>query len=374
MKIETFKMERWQSEWEHSVKHNLSESGVHPLSIEEFVSREAIEDLFKTKISYIQTDGTRLLKHCICNLYPGTTSENILVTTGSAEANFLLSWSLMEPGDEVLVMLPNFLQMYGLAQAFGAKVRPFFLKQDLNWNPDLDELKRLVTKNTKIIIITHPNNPTGSILSQEARERIIELAEWSDAWIISDEVYQGSEINGGITPTFWGAHKKTIVTSGLSKAYGLPGLRVGWIVGPEKAVRRAWEYKDYTTITISSISDKLAQIALKPQIRKSLLKRTRNIITENLKTLELRIEEHKEILNCVPPKAGAIAFIKYGIKINSTLMADWLRKEKSILICPGDQFGMDGYFRLGLGELNTRFVQGMDIVEQGLKDIQKQIK
>lgn len=183
-------MERWQSEWEHLVDYNISESGVHSYTFKQLISPDEFEHILNTKLGYIQTNGTPELKKAICSNYPGANAENILVTSGSAEANFLLIWANIEPGDETIFMLPNFMQIRGLMKAFGANVNTFFLKEDLDWNPDLNELKKLVTKKTKIISITNPNNPTGCQLNKEARKTIIELAEWADAWIISDEVYQ----------------------------------------------------------------------------------------------------------------------------------------------------------------------------------------
>jgi len=233
MRIEHFKMERMQSQWENLVEYNLSESGVHPLSFRELISKEEMEEILQTNLGYLQTNGTPELRERVCALYPGTNIENILITTGSAEANFLLAWSQIEPGDEALFMIPNYMQLWGLMRAFGGNVKTYQLRENLDWNPDLDELKRLVTPRTKIIAITNPNNPTGSQLSKEARETILDLAEKADAWIFADEVYQGAELDGQTTPSFWGTYKKVVVSNGLSKAYGLPGLRMGWMVAPE---------------------------------------------------------------------------------------------------------------------------------------------
>ena len=120
MKIEHFKMERMQSQWENLVDFNLSESGVHPITLQEILSPETISELAEIPLGYIQTNGTPELREKICAMYPGTNIENVLVTTGSAEANFLLSWSFIEPGDEVLLMMANFMQFWGLMRAFGA--------------------------------------------------------------------------------------------------------------------------------------------------------------------------------------------------------------------------------------------------------------
>jgi aspartate/methionine/tyrosine aminotransferase len=369
MKINEFVMERWQSEWEHVVDYNISESGVKPLTPAELLGPEELAALTKTKLGYIQTNGTQELKKTICAHYTEVTPENILVTSGSAEANFLLMWKLIEPGDEVIFMLPNFMQIHGLMKAFGGKVKTFFLKEDLDWNPDLDELKTLVTKNTKLIVVTNPNNPTGGQLNEDSRQAILELAQWSDAWLVSDEVYQGAEYDGIITPSFWGSYKKAIVTNGLSKAYGLPGLRVGWMVAPVDIANTVWAYKDYTSITISALSDRLARIVLAPEKRNTILERTRKIIRANFSILESWMNKQEGLFQCTPPRAGAIAFPRYNLNINATEIAHRIREEKSVLIQPGDQFEMDFHIRFGLGEDKDFFITALDLVGEVLAEL-----
>jgi len=371
MKIETFEMERWQSLWEHVVDYNITESGVHPLMFEELVDAEKMQEIMETKLGYIQTDGTRELKEKICLLYENAAPENVLVTSGSAEANFVLMWRLIEPGDDVVFMLPNFMQMGGLTKNFGARMQPFYLKEDLDWNPDPEELKKTVTKKTKIIIVTNPNNPTGGQLSEASRQIIIDLAEWADAWIISDEVYQGAEFDGRETPSLWGRYKKAFVTCGLSKAYGLPGLRAGWLVAPGEWRKELWPYKDYTSITISAVSDRLARIALTPEKRSRILERTRAIIRKNFGILDEWMKKQEGLFHCTPPRAGAIAFPRYNLDINATELATRVRESKSVLIQPGDQFGMDHHIRFGLGEDEEYFKQALGLVAEGLAEIKK---
>lgn len=369
MKIEYFKMERMQSTWEFQVDYNLSESGVHPLSFQELLPPEQLDEILRTRLGYLQTNGTKELRERICALYPGTSIENIMVTTGSAEANYLLAWSQIEPGDEVLFMIPNYMQFWGLMRAFGAQVNTYELKEELNWDPDLDELEKLVTPQTKIICVTNPNNPTGSRLSQKAREKIVELAEKADAWIFADEVYQGAELDGEITPSFWGTYEKVVVSNGLSKAYGLPGLRTGWMVAPKDFIQKVWPYHDYTTISIASVSDRLARMALTPENKKKILGRTRAILNENIGTLMSWFESQNGLFRCIPSQAGAIVFPSYNLDINSTELVDHIRETKSVLIVPGDHFGMDRYLRIGFGEEKERLVKALDLIGEALAEI-----
>jgi aspartate/methionine/tyrosine aminotransferase len=364
-------MERLQSEWEFHVDYNLSESGVYPMKFEELVPYDNFADLAKTPLGYLQTNGTAGLREKIAHIYPGAGIENILVTTGSAEANFLLMWKFLEPGDEVLFMLPNYMQMWGLMKSFGASIKPFFLRADLDWNPDLTELRNLINHKTKLIAVTNPNNPTGAQLNEEARRTIIELADSVGAWIFSDEVYQGAELDGRITPSLWGSYEKVIVTSGLSKAYGLPGLRAGWMAGPPDTMQEIWTYHDYTTISLSAVSDRLARIVLEPENRKRILNRTRKILNNNFPILDEWFKKQEEIFKYVPPKAGAIVYPHYSLDINSTELIDKLRIEKSVLLVPGDHFGMDRYIRFGFGEKEDYLRKALKRVEEAIHEIRK---
>ena len=369
MKIEYFKMERMQSQYEFMVDFNLSESGVHPLSFKELLPQEQLEEILNTPLGYLQTNGTKELREKVCALYPGSNFEDVMITTGSIEANYLLAWSQVEPGDEVLFMIPNYMQLWGLMRAFGANVRTFALKEELDWNPDLDELKSMVTPKTKIICVTNPNNPTGSRMSQEAQETILDIAEKNDAWVFADEVYQGAELDRQITPSFRGSYKKVVVSNGLSKAYGLPGLRMGWMVGPEGFAHQVWPYHDYTTISISAVSDRLARIALTPEHRDKILERTRTILNDNIGTVMSWLKKHETWFRCVPPDAGAILFPRYNMDINSTELVDRIRKTKSVLICPGDHFEMDRYLRIGYGEEPETLKKALHLIEEAINEL-----
>ncbi len=369
MNIDIFKMERMQSTWENVVDYNLSESGVHPLNLKELLTASELEALTEVEIGYTQTNGTAGLREQIARLYPGISLEQILTTAGTSEANFLLMWSLVEPGDEVLFELPNYMQMWGLLHAFGAKVKPFYLREGLGWQPDLDEMKKLVTPKTKLIVLTNPNNPTGSVLAPEIMKGIVGLAAGAGAWILADEVYQGAELSGLTTPSFWGTWEKTLVVNGLSKAYGLPGLRIGWIVGPEAVVKKTWPYHDYTTISPSALSDQLATVTLAPANRERILQRTRSILNANFPVLEKWLKDHEGLFSFHQPRAGAICFARYDLKVNSTALVERLIREVSVLLVPGDHFEMDGYLRFGYGPERGYLLRALGRIEEILKKI-----
>ena len=368
MKLEPFLMERWQSTWENLVEYNLSESSVHPMRVDELLpDGEAAGSLLKTRLAYTQSNGTIELRNRIATMYPGSTVENIQVTNGSSEANFVCIWSLVEPGDEVVLMLPNYMQIWGIVRSFGGAIKPFHLREDQGWAPDLDELRKAVTPRTRLIAVCHPNNPTGAILTEIEIRDICEIAGSVGAWILSDEVYLGSERSGRTSTSFWGQYERVIVNHGLSKAYGLPGLRIGWIVAPPQLLSRTWMHHDYITISPGALSDALAQVALAPGRREQILERTRDICRHNYPIFAKWVVDHDDLFDLIPPKAGAIGYLRYRLPVNSTALVERIRKEKSVLVVAGDHFGMDSYLRIGYGPEPDYLKEGLNRIDEVLR-------
>lgn len=368
MNIPIFELERIQSLFENTVDYNLTESGFHPYTLKELLSEDQLENLSNTVLGYGQTNGSISLRQSISKIYEGVDEENILVTNGSAEANFVACHTLLEKGDEVVMMVPNYMQIWGIAEEMGCTPKAFHLKEEKGWTPDLEELRSKVNSKTKMIAICNPNNPTGYTLSNEEMSEIINIAKSVDAWIFSDEVYRGAELNGKTIPSFIGMYDKVMVNGGLSKAYALPGLRLGWLVGPTEVITDTWAYHDYTSITAGIMSDFIGGIALQPPKRQEILTRNRNMLNENLKEVKLWLDQYGDLFEYIEPKAGGMLFIKYNLDINSTELAEWLREEKSVFILPGDCYGMDHYFRIGIGERKEYILSGLDRIKDALKE------
>ena len=357
MRIEIFRMERMQSTFENTVEYNLSESGVHPLRVRDLIEdgRDAA-DLPSIELGYVQSNGTPELREKIARFYPGAGPDNVLVTNGGSEANYVTFWSLLEKGDRVACMLPNYLQTWGLSRAYAGGADPFrlVLRRDratgeTRWALDTDALNRAVGRRTKIILVTNPNNPTGGVLTGEEMDEVVRAARRSGAWIVADEIYRGAEVAGDTTPTFWGRYDRVIITSGLSKAFGLPGLRIGWIVAPPRRVETSWAYRDYTSIAPGTLSERLARVVMDPDRRDRILARTRSIIRANLPVLEEWARRRPEALSFCAPLAGAIMLLRYDLPIASNGLVERLRLERSVLIVSGDQLGIPKHIRIGFG-------------------------
>ena len=377
MRIDLFQMERTQCLYEHEVEFNLSESGVLPLRVEEILQGpKASADFLSTGLKYPESDGSDELRENIAAWY-GATRDHVLVTNGGSEANFTAVWGLLEKGDHAAVMLPNYLQTWGLSRAWASKTTGFYLKESRDddgkarWALDVASLHRAVSKKTRLIVVTNPNNPTGAVLNQEEMDEIVRVARKAHAWLLVDEIYRGAEVSGPLTPTFWGSYDKVLITSGLSKAFGLPGLRLGWIVAPPKTIAKLCSYHDYTTLTPTILSDRLARIVMEPERREQVLERTRTIIRRNLPRLEAWIHSHDDIFSYIPPLAGAITFFKYKLPISSAALFDRLRKERSVLITPGDHFGVGRYIRVGYGYDVDYTLRGLARVDLTLQELMK---
>jgi aspartate/methionine/tyrosine aminotransferase len=372
MRLDKFEMERLQSTWENRVKFNLSESSVHPMSTRELVSDPALlERLLDDPLIYNQSNGTDELRSIIAALYPGATLDHVEVTNGGSEANFISIYAMLEPGDEAVIVLPNYQQIWGMINSFGMKVKTVHLQEQRRWAPDLAELEAAVSPRTRMIIVCNPNNPTGAILTEAEMSEIVRIAAGGGAWILCDEIYQGSERDGHTTPTFWGRYDRVIITNGLSKAYGLPGLRIGWIVAPAEIIAKTWSCHDYTTIAPGTLSDCLARIALSPEGRTRCLERTRDICRRNFPLFQSWMDHHGSLFRMVEPRAGAIAYMHYDLPVNSTFIIERLLKEKSVLVVPGDHFGMDRYLRIGYGPPPGYLQQGLDLIHEVIAELKQ---
>jgi len=366
MKFPSFDLERIQSIYENSVEINLTESGIEPLSLKELMNPKELEELLNLPLGYGYTQGTPLLRQRISNLYEGADENNVLVTSGSSEAIFLSTVLTVSKGDRVVMMTPNYLSFNGVAEALGADVDYVPLLKKEKWEWDLDCLDEVVSNKTKVISICNPNNPTGSVLNLEQMLKIVEIAGRVGAYLLVDEVYIGAELGSKPTKSFLGMYEKTIVTSGLSKSYAHPGLRIGWIISGKRFVEEAWAIKDYTTIASSSLSQHIATKVLEPETIAKLRSRTKVLLNKNLETFSKWILPYSNHLSFLKPEAGGFAFVEYDMDINSTDLVHDLRKNEGVFIVPGDSFGIDKYFRIGLGHESIGFSKGLDLLSEGL--------
>lgn len=372
MAFTPFDLEYVQSKWEQIVDFNLTESGVHPISLKDLLADDTdkLNRLLETEINYPHVNGNPELREYIARLYNGAKGEdNVLVTVGAAEASLIILQTLLEPGDEVATLTPTYKQVWGISENNGHVVRPFRLRAEDGWALDVDEMNAQINDKTKIIALVNPNNPTGYIMTEDEMSAVINAAERVGAWVLADEVYRGAErLREEETPSFYGRYDKVLALGSMSKAYGLPGLRIGWIVGPPETIENIWRRHEYTTITATMLSNHLAAHALSPDIRPRLIKRTRDYIRKGYPILEAWMEEQDGLFSYTPPMASAVTFVQYHLDINSTELMEILCREASVFVGAGDSFGMDKHLRIAFGQkkevLNEAFSRISSVIKR----------
>lgn len=264
------------------------------------------------------------------------------------------------------MQVPNYMQLWGVPRSLGAKVRTFQLRSQSGWEPDWEQFEAAVKPRTRLVYVSNPNNPTGSRLSEAAMSRIVSRCDEMDALLIADEVYLGAEIHAERTPSFWGRSDRVVVTSGLSKAFGIPGVRIGWIVGPDELVADCWSQHDSLTICPNKLSDAIARVAVRPENRDRLYSRGRKLLQENLEVLQDWVGELGPGFEFVPPVAGAICFLRYPGGIPSVALCERIRINQDTLVVPGDYLGLEGYIRIWMGAQP-------DYLREGLRRIQVEL-
>lgn len=349
MNFQNFDLEYFQSQFERAVEINLADSSVKCANVSDLLTDEDARPLLEMPLYYPEVNGTALLRRRIAALYHNASAANVLVTVGAAQANWMVCSTLLEAGDEVIVVSPGYRQVWGLAKNAGCRVKETHLRPENNWRLNIDELESLAGSKTKLISIVNPNNPTGSILSHEEMRRIVSTCEKTGAWLHADEVYRGTELEGDETPSFWGMYDRVICVNSMSKAYGLAGLRIGWAVASPEMVEELWRRHEYTVIAASGPSMKLAEIALQPAKRKMLLDRQRMLSREGHAVLEQWVRAQEGRFSVSKAVATSIAFVGYNFDMPSAELAAHIRTKASVLVAPGGYLGTEKHLRITVG-------------------------
>jgi aspartate/methionine/tyrosine aminotransferase len=349
MNFQNFELEYFQSQFERTVEYNLADSSVKCASVRDVLAGEDPAPLLELPLYYPEVNGTCRLRERIAALYPNASPANVLVTVGAAQANSMVCSTLLQPGDEVIVTSPGYRQVWGLAKNLGCTVKELQLHPEDDWKPDLDKLESLAGSRTRLIAVTNPNNPTGSILSLEEMRRIVRTCERVGAWLHADEVYRGTELHGEETPSFWGMYDKLICVNSMSKAYGLAGLRIGWAVAAPETIEALWRRHEYAAIAASGPGMVLAEFALQPAKRNTLLERQKKLSRDGHQFLETWIGEQSGRFSVRKASATSITFVRYHFNMPSVELADYIRKKTSVLVAPGSYLGTENHLRITIG-------------------------
>jgi len=361
---------------ETHVRYDIAESGILPLSTKDLLDFEPVEAraatlerLLALPLGYSEACGTGALRTQLAATYARGDADHVLVTTGAIEANFLLFNVLLDAGDHVVAPHPAYQQLYSVPRAVGCDVSLWKVGPETGYRYDVDALERLVTPRTKLIVINTPHNPTGAMLAPDDARRVYALAESVGAWVLSDEAYRWLDVPGGdpFAPPMFDLGERGISVGTLSKPFGLPGLRIGWIMGPPDLVRQCWGMRDYVTLSPGKLNDALAQLAMTH--REAIIERNQRIIGSNLDTATKWMADRSDLLSWTPPRGGLLALLKYELSMPSLELADKLAEEYSVMLAPGSAFGYEHHLRLGIGQRPDVFAKGLEEAGRCLEEI-----
>ena len=352
MKIEPFKLERYYTMHEFSATYSLCNSDCEAMTINDLLSFEptAKDGFHNLWLGYTESKGHPELRRDIALIYSVVKPNDLLVCTGAQEPIFLFSQAVLTDQDEVIVQSPCYQSLYAVPESIGCKVLEWKVKYEDNIPAfDIEELKKMVTNKTKVIYLNTPHNPTGFHFSKAAQVAIIEIARANNIIIFCDEVYRELEHTPEYAiPAFADVYENGVSIGVMSKSYGLPGLRIGWLATQNKDIQeKVAILKEYTTICNSAPSEFLAGVALRN--RKKILARNLEIVNENLSLYDTFFEKYKNLFSWYKPNAGPITFVKMHFSQDDMAFAERVLKERSILLLPGGIYDFSGYFRVGFG-------------------------
>ncbi|MCA2012748.1 aminotransferase [Cereibacter sphaeroides] len=364
MRIEPFGVEIWMNEYETRCEWNLAETCVESLTIAELLeltgTNTDLSDLLPLKMTYGAIEGSERLRRAIANLYDWQEPERIMVTHGTIGANMLVHKALVGPGDRVVAVVPTYQQHYSIPESLGADVHLLHLQEKDGWLPDLERLREMVVPGTKLIALTNPNNPSGALIPKHMLEDIAQIAREAGAWVLCDEVYRGTDQQGdGRTAAMADLYEKGISTAGMSKAFSLAGLRLGWIAAPRRVIDAVSIHRDYDTISVGMLDDHFASLALENAER--VLARSQEITRGNLQILSDWIDQ-EPLLSWVKPQSGTTAFVRFDAPMTSREFCVDLLESTGVMFTPGSALGVEGYLRIG-------YANNPEILREGLKRV-----
>ncbi|KAL3451744.1 aspartate/tyrosine/aromatic aminotransferase [Aspergillus insuetus] len=390
--IKEFAVEQWMDQHETWAKHNLAETCCASLSLESLAALSgnspatALGQMLDTNQAQVYGDirGSPALRSRIAALYDSegrdVSADHVLVANGAIQSNFLALYTQVWPGDHVIVHYPTYQQLYSVPESLGAEVSLWKAKEGVQggWGVDVEELGRLIRPNTKMIVLNNPQNPTGAVLTHETLQAIISIARKNDITIHSDEVYRPlfhSLPNGSKPPPsiLDFDYKKTVAVGSLSKAYSLAGIRVGWIASRSRdIIEKCASARDYTTISVGRINDKIATFALSSPTVENLLARNIELARKNLVLLSEFVKQFADVVQWVEPQGGTTAFLRFtreGKPIDDVELCERLQHKVGVMFVPGSRcFGEDGDFK---GYVRVGFVPEYEVMVEGLKALRE---
>jgi aspartate/methionine/tyrosine aminotransferase len=354
MHIAPFAIEEFFNRYEFSTPHTLCASDCETVTVAELLAMGGMSfsELADLRLGYTESQGNPDLRAAVARNYQNVTEEQVVMLAAPEEGIYLGMRALLEPGDEVVVLAPAYESLLNVAEHIcGAEnVKKWWIQPTAGtWRLDLEELERLVTPDTKLLVVNFPHNPTGYLPAEAEFAAVLDVARRHGTWLFYDEMYRGLELDGRETlPSAADHYQRSLVLAGLSKVHGLPGLRCGWLIIHDSEVRgRFINWKHYTTICAPGPSELLALAGLKAQ--DALIRRNRELIEANLETADAFFARRPELFTWRRPLAGSVALV--GINVPSaTDYCQELAAQAGVLLLPSSCLGYgDKHVRFGFG-------------------------
>lgn len=374
MNIKPFAVEEWMNAYETGARYNIAETCVDSISLDELFELSGthkesfLNKLCARRLTYGYIEGSPDLKEGIAALYHTIRPDEIVPAHGASGANHHVFYSLINPGDKVISIMPSYQQLYSIPASLGAKVEILHLKKENSYLPDLEELEEMARGGVKMICLNNPNNPTGALMSPEILKKVVDIAKKSDAYLLVDEVYRHLTQDDEWQPSIVDMYEKGISTSSMSKVFSLAGVRLGWIATHDKdALKQFWSHRDYNLISCGMIDDTIAALALAS--KNQILERNKKIIRENLDILDHWIQKEPR-LSYVKPKAGTTALVYYDFPIDSYPLCRRMYDSCGTFVTPGDCFDEPRSMRIGYAADRDTLKKGLQAMSTFLDSLE----
>ena len=357
-------LEEWFDKYQYAVKYDIGESAVKYMTFGQLGLN--IDDL---PIRYGYHHGRPDLRACLAEQYPGLSASNVIVTSGGSEAIFLICAALLKPGDHVIIEHPNYPSLYEIPRSLNCEVDFLELTFENDYKPDLKQLDLLVTPRTKLISLTHPNNPTGSMISRDILDELIQWVEAHNLILLFDETYREMAFTEMLPPAAT-LSQNVISISSMSKCYGLPGIRIGWMVTQNQQVLdNVLNAREQVTITNNAIGEEIALQVLKQ--KEKYLQKARTNILANRQIVTTWMEQQEDF-EWIFPEAGVVSMprLSLDVKVDPEKLYRRLAEEYKTFVIPGRCFEVDNrYFRLGFGADPAEIKTGLKNLNKALNDL-----
>ncbi|MBG0816359.1 capreomycidine synthase [Planomonospora sp. ID82291] len=368
MRLAIARLEEWMRLYYHNVDHDIGSSGVRDLTVGELgtICGFDLSELNPMIFHDSESFGGGALRAALADRWTGGDADGVMVTHGSSEAIYIVMHTLLDPGDEVIVVDPAYQQLYDIAAGMGCRITPWPLRAQEGFAADLPLLRKLAANGPRMIVVNFPHNPTGVSITPAQQQELIDIAAGAGAWLVWDHAFGELTHTAAPLPLPFGRYDKCITFGTFSKSYGLAGLRVGWCLAPPDLLARMAVLRDYIALYVSPVLEFFAEKAVRNADR--IVAMQREHAHGNLRLLMDWAEGLPDLVRVNPPDGGVTAFVEFPGHPDATALCRRLAERDRVLLVPGECFGdaFTGYARLGFGGTTAELAAGLSSVRRSL--------